>query len=1347
MNTKRNLLILKPIIFLLIFFLSLPVLANNNNIFKRYYFEQFTSKEGPFDYNLDCITQDDEGYIYTCSQNGLHIFNGHSFKAINLDTHPDFSNKVYSVLDIGQGKILVGTLDEGLYIYDKQREKIIKPKLELKEADFTLSIRYLYMDSNKTIWAGCSNGMLLLFARDELLNTSDNQSVKYQIIKTNEHSNVNTICQWKNSIFFGTDDPGLYSVDLQMPFHTSAKAIKLENSHSQIISLHVNNDRLWVGTNSGIVILEKDSAREELTTCSYELPNNVIKSIDSNSPDNIWVGTLENGLFNILFNRTGSQIQQYKYNPQQRKSINSNSILSIFIDKQSNLWIGTWFGGLNRIKLSDPAFTTIFNSENENELQKNITWCITPSKKGGYWIGTHANGLNYYNTGNGFKPVKLNEHLHSVSSILELDAGKLLFVGTWGNGIKVLDTQNLTEITEFDLLFDRIKKDRIYSMIQDNNTIWIGTYYNGLFRFNMKNRILDQIQFNPTENSLSENTTDVRSIYLEGQNMWIGSIHKGLFKLEIDKGGNVINSKKISFQSESSADLRVTSILHYDDKITCTTEDGVFQVSENDSIYRILPGTKGIICMYAQSDDSSNLWISTYKGLFRYSHSNKQISIFYKDVDFYQSLYNKAKKEMLVCSISGLYQFDPETVSQQKEIPKIAIAGLRIFDNPILPGYKLRGKTILNKNPNYIETLVLPYFCNAFSFDIKTLDLASNTNNTILYQMEGVDLEWHSRNESETNISYTNIPAGKYTFKVKVGGTISSKESETKILKIIKLKPWWFSNLAFIGYFLVALLIIYFIFREIRIRVNIKNELKIGRLNKEKEEELHQQKLTFFTNISHELRTPLTLMVSPLEELMNKNSSNPLLLPTLNTIHKNTLLLQRLINQILDFRKIERASVEIDLHKINVPYFLREIIQQFKEIANKKNIEIEIESDPEEIWWPIDPYKFESIVYNLVSNSLKFTKKYGRIFIQIKKLNDSIEFQFQDTGIGIEATDIPKIFERFYQSKQITQQQGTGIGLALVKKYVEIHNGSINVDSIKGSGTTFSITFNHFNGININDLPTYIALETPRYQSSSYSEINDEKSKKQKRSILIVDDNADILTYIEELLKEQYTVHSAENGTEALELAKRKNPDLILSDIMMEGMDGYELCKAIKQNLGTSHIPVILLTAKKGVEPRIKGIETGADAYIEKPFNVKLLLTQISELIKHRDKLKTRYSSMDSGLKDISPTSVDEKFLQEVIAVIDSDIQNPQLTVNTISDNLKISHDQLYRKIKSLSGLSANQFIRLTRLKKAVAILKGRAFSVSEVGYQVGFNSPSYFTKCFKDEFGVSPTEFVEQLE
>ncbi|WP_372934117.1 ligand-binding sensor domain-containing protein, partial [Mariniphaga sediminis] len=523
MNKRRNLLILKSIISLWILFLFLPVLANNTNgnSSKRYYFEQFTGKEGLFRYNLDCITQDDEGYIYTCSQNGLHIFNGHSFKEINLDTHPKFSNKVFSALDIGQGKILIGTLDKGLYIYDKQSEKIIHPKIEFKEADLVVSVRHLYMDSNNTIWAGCSNGIILLFAKDDLSNASDNQSVKHQIIKTNKQDNINTICQWNNSIYIGTDGSDLFSVNSGASPHSLNKAIKLESPYSQILSLHVNNNRLWVGTNSGIVILEKDAVGE-LTICSYELTNNVITGIDSNSSDNIWVGTLENGLFNILFKSSGSQIQQYKYNPRKRKSINSNSIISVFIDKQSNLWIGTWFGGLNRTKLKSPAFTMIFNSINENEIQKNITWCIKPSQKGGYWIGTHANGLNYYNTGNVFKPAKVNEQIHSVSSILEVEKGKLLFVGTWGNGLKVLDTQNLTEITTYKTLFERLKKDRIYSLIQNNNTIWIGTYYNGLFNFNIKSKVLEQIPFNLTENSLSESTTDVRSIYLEGQNIWIG---------------------------------------------------------------------------------------------------------------------------------------------------------------------------------------------------------------------------------------------------------------------------------------------------------------------------------------------------------------------------------------------------------------------------------------------------------------------------------------------------------------------------------------------------------------------------------------------------------------------------------------------------------------------------------------------------------------------------------------------------------------------------------------------------------------------------------------------------------
>ena len=479
---------------------------------------------------------------------------------------------------------------------------------------------------------------------------------------------------------------------------------------------------------------------------------------------------------------------------------------------------------------------------------------------------------------------------------------------------------------------------------------------------------------------------------------------------------------------------------------------------------------------------------------------------------------------------------------------------------------------------------------------------------------------------------------------------------------------------------------------------------------------------------------------------MDKSTDNHTIQILLKTIHKNTIFLQRLINQILDFRKIENADVEVNLHKVNLPQFIAEIVHQFKETASKKKIEIEIESESDDFWMAIDPYKFESIVYNLVSNSLKFTKKYGRITILIYKNEKNIELQFQDTGIGVDKKELHRIFDRFYQPKQKAQQQGTGIGLALVKKYVEIHKGVISVKSSLGIGTKFKIVLPDNEQIDWDTLPMYGDEKTFSPKEFVNTERDEELNKKPKYSVLLVDDNIDILTYISGLLKKHYKVYSTDNGSDGIDLAKRKYPDLIISDIMMDGIDGYALCKQIKQNISTSHIPVILLTAKKGIESKIKGLETGADAYIEKPFNVKLLLTQVAELIKHREKLKTRYSLINSGHKDISPTTIDEKFLKEVIAIIGQHIQDAQLTVDTIADEMKISHDQLYRKIRSLSGMSANQFIRLTRLKKAIAMLQKGSYNVSEVGYQVGFNSPSYFAKCFKDEFGKSPTEFVEEL-
>ena len=467
----------------------------------------------------------------------------------------------------------------------------------------------------------------------------------------------------------------------------------------------------------------------------------------------------------------------------------------------------------------------------------------------------------------------------------------------------------------------------------------------------------------------------------------------------------------------------------------------------------------------------------------------------------------------------------------------------------------------------------------------------------------------------------------------------------------------------------------------------------------------------------------------------------------LKKVYKNTELLLKLITQILNFRKIDTQNISLELKQINVSVFLKNIFNQFKEQAQNRKIDFEIELPAkEDIFMIADPEKLESIIYNLLSNALKFTPLYGSIFIELIPNEKEIILMVKDTGVGIPEKEIHSVFKRFYQFKGINKNQGTGIGLALVKKYVEIHDGEIHVNSIEKKGTEFIIHFPI--KPNAEDYELYTDNENNELFDTEFPENKMSiATHSKKHQVLVIEDNFDMREYLKDLLSESYNVILASSGEEGLTIAKRKDPDVIISDIMMEGIDGIEVCKQLKSNLSTSHIPVIFLTAKNNIESRIAGFEGGAEAYIEKPFNSRLLLTRIKNTIEHRQTLKKKLSIVDLPASEISPTSIDEKFMKNIIEIIEKHMMEPEFAVQGLVDVMKISQDQLYRKVKALTGLSINHFIRSLRLKKSAQLLKTEKFTVSEIVYQVGFNSASYFSNCFKSEFGMLPSEYVEEFK
>lgn len=660
------------------------------------------------------------------------------------------------------------------------------------------------------------------------------------------------------------------------------------------------------------------------------------------------------------------------------------------------------------------------------------------------------------------------------------------------------------------------------------------------------------------------------------------------------------------------------------------------------------------------------------------------------------------------------------------------------------------------------DTLILKHKDNSFSFEFSALDFILPEKNYYRCKMEGFDQEWRQMDYSQRYITYTNLDAGTYVFKVKAS-SISNKWNETSRNLTIIIKPpgyrtWW----AYSIYYLLLLALLFLAWYISIRRIHLTNQIKMERMEKEKSNELNQAKLRFFTNISHEFRTPITLIVGPLEKMMNDPALSTTYKKTIDTMMKNANRLLRLVSQLMDMRKMEFGKMQLRVEKGDLLQFIEDIHYAFKELAEQKNINFQVYSEIKELNLWFDPEKLDKILFNLLSNAFKYTPKNGEIGIYITLINrptgeKMVRIGVEDNGKGIPKADQDRIFERFYQPSNSFTQIGTGVGLSLTKNLVEIHHGEITFESEINKGTVFNVfipleeqayadhekfstgttNFDHF----VHKTPI---LGYELVAEEDHSEIHKSDGEK-ANTILIVEDNHDLRKYIAEELSELYQVMESADGKDGLKKAIQHLPDLIIADVMMPEMDGLEMCHRIKSNLITNHIPVILLTARNSIEHRIEGIEHGADSYIPKPFHPSHVKARIKKLIELRNVLKGKYS-MQLESKEAPVLQTEDAFLQKITSLILKNIDDSELNIEAVSKEIGISRGHLYRKIKLLTDKSPSEFVRLVRLNEAARLLLMKDKSVSEISYLVGFNSPSYFTICFKEHFEVAPSEFASKL-
>ena len=906
--------------------------------------------------------------------------------------------------------------------------------------------------------------------------------------------------------------------------------------------------------------------------------------------------------------------------------------------------------------------------------------------------------------------------------------------------------------------------------------IWIATEGGGVNYLDRKTRSFAEFKHDINKNSLASNT--VQSLHLdeENQTLWVGTLRGGLDKLDL-KTHQFTNYRHIPGKENSLINDVVRKVIPYKGNLLLATHNGIGLFDpQTGECTKLLKDSRlnnrQIIDMLL--DRNNNLWFSYSLGLVKYNLETRK-----RDEYFVPNSSNRVIGSNLInvlfedkkgniwagSSGDGIFLSGPKMMISffEKELNsyvkpyQLNFTSLEVNNQVILPN---DDSNILSESILYQPQITLNHNHSIITINFSLSNYVSVLRNRIYYKLEGFDKDWMSAGYRK-GITYTNLNPGRYKLKIKSSEEYSGKESIFKEIDIVVKPPFYKSVWAYCIYVIIVIVSVYIVVSFYSSKLKLRASLEYEKKEKKQIEELNQSKLRFFTNISHEFRTPLTLIVSQLEMLMERNDIQPLVYNKLVNIHRNTLRMKRLITELLDFRKQEQGFEKFKYSKQDIYAFLDEIYLSFKEYARGKQINLEFLNKDRnlEVWF--DVVQLEKVIYNLLSNAFKYTSLGGTVSLSVQEYENSVVILISDTGIGIAEKSLDKIFDRFYQVDSTDNQKGTGIGLALAKSIIEVHKGKISVRSMEGKGTTFVVELplgdSHIadsQKVATPDIDSSCISELTMYGDKALTDVMDDEnpaneSEDTKSKILIVEDNEELRGLLVRLFSKVYSVCEAQDGEEGLDKTKEIQPDIVLSDIMMPKMSGIEMCRKIKSNFETSHIPVILLTAQTAEEYTMQGLKMGADDYVTKPFNVKHLFMRCNNLVNSRKLLQKKYAKqMDNNVDILATNSADHQFMEQCVACIEQNLDNPDFDVNMFAQAMNTGRTKLFLKIKGITGQTPNDFILNIRLKKAQMLLKQMdTKTVSEIAYEVGFNSPSYFIKRFRELFGVTPAQYQKGEE
>lgn len=1319
------------------------------HLIHAYSLRQFSNKNGLSNSAILSLYQDHQGVIWIGSCDGLNIFDGtniHVYNPVNPTKAPLSGNLINDIMETEKDVLWIQTnygldrLDTKLqtsksftefkdknymaksrdndlfivkddgYIYYYQPEKQLFQKLEVPQIAFGHVLSTI-IDKNNILW----------------VFTSNNDTRSYQIIKNKEEIALTPNNLFKHSeqllwafaeedlVYFIDKTYSLYEYDFGNQQQYFIADLKAEvETRGEVSSIIKQQNDYYIGfKSSGLIVLKYMSDQKiKYQMQDTEIHSGIFCLMKDKYQDIVWIGTDGQGVymyFNDAFSITNTLLDTPVY------QINT-PVRTVYYDEEQTLWIGTKGGGILRIRNYSPETNAAVSfdriSISNSTLTDNTVYCFAPGSANRLWIGTE-NGLNYYSYQNkqlkAFTVIADGKKVKYVHSINELN-DTTLWVSTVGEGIvkvildKAGSSPSVKSATRIVLDDGRMASNYFFTSFQENDSIlWFGNRGYGAYRLNVETEQLTPYRFDNVVNSQTAN--DIFAIYKNEKGYWLGT-----------------SSGLLHFNEDYS---------HYHDRA---------DLFSNNTVHGIL------------EDQQNNLWISTNQGLVRfnpktntgqtYDRENGLEVTEFSDGAFYK---DSRTETLFFGGTNGFVTVKPNAYIMADYMPQINLKGLSIFGKE----YNIHDFLHDKKGKKILQ---LDYSRNLFCIDFMAIDYINGNNYSYSYKLDEVSSQWIESGTSASAI-FSNLAPGQYTLLVKYKNNMNGKECEPQKLLIQITPPWYLSNWAYILYFiLIALFCILAVYRIVH-QYRRKQHRMIEKLNREKKEEVYESKLRFFTNITHEFCTPLTLIYGPCEKILAYPQSDSYIRKYGKMIQQNTEKLNGLILELLEFRRLETGHKVLSIQRLSVSDKLQNIAESFCELAENKNLNYRLDIEPD-IEWNTDISCFSKIVNNLISNAFKYTPEEGNITIGLKVENQLLTLNISNSGKGIAKENLAKIFDR-YKILDSFEMNGknsrNGLGLAICKNMVTLLNGEINVSSIQNEITTFTVTLPELS-------PTAQEAETPQkvYATGPLNTNTEPMELEQttvnfdtsKHTVMIIDDDPSMLWFVSEIFVDKYNVLSFNNAAEALASLELKQPDLIISDVMMPEIDGLSFAQKIKQNKLWSHIPLILLSALHHEDDQVKGIEAGAEVYVTKPFNVKYLEKVVYRLIKRESDLKEYYSSIFSSFKVENGNCIhkeDQEFLDKVIETIEKNITNPDLSVELLSSDLGYSTRQFYRKLKPITDKSPADIIKEYRLTMAERLLLTKNYTIEEIMDKTGFNNRGTFYKLFSQRFGMPPRQYREQ--